>query len=516
MASLFKLRITRYVDESGKRARKDAAGAKRIQQKSKKWYGEYKDVDGVTRRTPLSTDKAAAQAMLNDIVRNVERRIAGLFDPFDEHQKRPLLDHLDDYNRYLRAKGDSDQHVSQSVGRIRKLVAGCGFKMLPDIDASKIAIWLADQRTTRKRFSAQTSNFYLDAFKYFCTWLVTHERHPRNPVTSLKRLNVDTDRRHHRRALVDEEFLRLIEAAESGPVVEGIAGQDRAMLYVLATWTGYRRRELASLRLRSVELDAGTPSIRLEAAYSKRRRQDTIPLHSYVVDRLKTWLNGRPDNSDDSLLFKLKTPKGHFRKTAKMMQRDLKSARLRWIEEADSETERTERKESDFLQYLDENGLFADFHANRHTFISNLGRAGVPLAMAQKLARHSDPRLTSNRYTHLEMDDKAAAISTLPTPVKKSNNGVKDRCSAGGPESLVAGMVAGAPAVSCHESSPTGITASPGASDPPKQKPLPEQGLDTECHELTVIVEVHPEGLEPPTLGSEDRCSIQLSYGCVS
>src|SRR5262249_25303047 len=35
-----------------------------------------------------------------------------------------------------------------------------------------------------------------------------------------------------------------------------------------------------------------------------------------------------------------------------------------------------------------------------------------------------------------------------------------------------------------------------------------------DSHFKSPIVTLHPEGLEPPTLGSEDRCSIQLSYGC--
>ena len=67
------------------------------------------------------------------------------------------------------------------------------------------------------------------------------------------------------------------------------------------------------------------------------------------------------------------------------------------------------------VPHVDEEGLYADFHGHRHTFITNLGKAGVPLAIAQKLARHSDPKLTSNTYTHLGVSDKATAIEALPS-----------------------------------------------------------------------------------------------------
>ena len=56
-----------------------------------------------------------------------------------------------------------------------------------------------------------------------------------------------------------------------------------------------------------------------------------------------------------------------------MMKLDLERARTAWIEDASkSKKERNRREESDYLQYQDENGMYANFHANRHTFISNL------------------------------------------------------------------------------------------------------------------------------------------------
>jgi hypothetical protein len=66
------------------------------------------------------------------------------------------------------------------------------------------------------------------------------------------------------------------------------------------------------------------------------------------------------------------------------------------------------------IQFKDEDGWVVDLHALRHTYITALGKAGLPIKVHQALARHSDPKLTLNVYTHLSLQDTAKAVESLP------------------------------------------------------------------------------------------------------
>jgi hypothetical protein len=78
-------------------------GAKKVKKKSAKWYGR---VPGSTKPVPLSANKVAAQQLLAALVKKAELGRAGILDPFEEHRKRPLIEHLEDYNLHLRSKGN--------------------------------------------------------------------------------------------------------------------------------------------------------------------------------------------------------------------------------------------------------------------------------------------------------------------------------------------------------------------------------------------------------------------------
>ena len=62
----------------------------------------------------------------------------------------------------------------------------------------------------------------------------------------------------------------------------------------------------------------------------------------------------------------------------------------------------------------DGEGHHADFHALRHTFITNIMKFRINPKTAQSLARHFAIDLTVNVYTSLTVNDQAAAIAALP------------------------------------------------------------------------------------------------------
>lgn len=239
-----------------------------------------------------------------------------------------------------------------------------------------------------------------------------------DPLQHVAKANISTDRRHDRRALSDEEFQRLLQAARHGKRIEGITGPDRVMLYILAAWTGLRKGELGSLTQRSLHLHGTPPTVTVGACYSKRRRQDTQVLHPELARQLSEWLAGKGHKSESEPLFRIsgRVPGGVDRKTHKMIQRDLVEARRQWLSEATTARDRLDREQSDFLCHVDRAGRYADFHSLRHLFITNLERAGVRPKVAQSLARHSDIRLTLDVYTHADLADQMAGIAALPGP----------------------------------------------------------------------------------------------------
>jgi integrase len=245
-----------------------------------------------------------------------------------------------------------------------------------------------------------TTNMYVGAIKHFSRWLAQkinrelknrdqHRRHRwHDPLADLKRLNAEVDVRHQRRPIVPEDFARFLAAARAGKPFRGLTGEDRALLYTLAIYTGFRASELASLTPASFDLDADPPTATVSAAYSKHRREDVQPLRRDVAELLRPYLEGRPRN--------LPVWPGRWPKDgAAIIRRDLAAAGI---------------------PYQDEHGDVIDFHGLRHTFISALARAGVRPKAAQELARHSTIVLTQDYYTHLQLRDQVGALDMLPPP----------------------------------------------------------------------------------------------------
>jgi hypothetical protein len=98
-----------------------APDGRKITKKSRKWYVEYRDGQGIRRRVPGYTDKPATQQLAAELERRAAQEQSGLVDRFAEHRKRPLIEHVDNFHEALAAKGTTEKHADLVTGRVHAL-----------------------------------------------------------------------------------------------------------------------------------------------------------------------------------------------------------------------------------------------------------------------------------------------------------------------------------------------------------------------------------------------------------
>jgi len=300
---------------------------------------------------------------------------------------RPILRLLENYETYLRQKDDCEEHIRTTVRTILRCIIACKLDAEADIErVDRIRAWLHDSRKSEGT-SARTLNYRAGAVRSFAAWLVREGLLARNPLLGLQRANERTDRRRLRRPLSDEQMAQVIHATSTSRDTYGLTGRDRAMLYLFAVLTGLRAKELALLTRIDLDLASVPAMLRVRATISKNRRDDRLPLNAKLVNELRIWIAGRG--------FGRIWPGRWWDRAAQMFKRDIEAVGI---------------------AYLDATGRFADFHALRHTFLTNLTRAGVHPRTAQMLARHSTIVLTMSVYTHVDTKEAEAAVNSLPVP----------------------------------------------------------------------------------------------------
>src|SRR5262249_2642442 len=109
----------------------------------------------------------------------------------------------------------SKSHRENTGRYIRTLARECGWSCLGDLKRSDLESWLATE--ARKGRSARSRNAFRIAASGLCTWLVSVKRLAVNPFAGMAKADVEADPRRNRRALSEDEFRRLLEAARGAP-----------------------------------------------------------------------------------------------------------------------------------------------------------------------------------------------------------------------------------------------------------------------------------------------------------
>jgi len=315
----------------------------------------------------------SANKKAQEFIREKEREAAGIVDakPVRDALQRPLLEHLNDYERSLvtRGRAGRDGRGARLLkARIVRLMKDCGWKYSGHISADSFVAWRNQQKG-----AARTQNHYLQGMVSFLNWMERMGRVKSNPLKFVGKVDERGQKRRVRRAFTDEELVKLI--ASSGP---------RGIIYFTAARTGLRQEELRQLQWGDVRLEVKIPQILVRAETAKNKRQEPVYLVPEIVEALEAHRPAAWSPSD--LVFTNGIPR---------------ASRLK------VDAERVG------VAYRDEQGRYADFHALRYTWATFMRKHGIADNFARKQMRHQTIRQTDS-YTDETQLPIYDSIKNLP------------------------------------------------------------------------------------------------------
>jgi integrase len=346
--------------------------------------------NGKRREKTLGSDLSHARKVARKLAGQLVEIKAGTADPREarwaESELTPLVNHVQDWHRYLIGRGVTQEHADTSALRVRRLIDLAKTQRISGLSLSVAQDALRELRQQpargKHRPSQRTVYASTQAIKRFARWLWSDGRTRENNLVHLKLPEVVEFRT--RKALDPAQISALIECTRSQPERAGISGVDRSVLYAVGAGTGFRLNELLSLTVESFDLGE-QPTITCKATNTKNGRAAIQPVRPELAEMLRPWLAEKAPGQPVFVLRRFQIPR--------VIRRDLQAAGI-------------------------ENAPDFDFHSLRHSFITAVVKSGCSVKVAQTLARHANPALTMNVYTHLGIHDLTQGLeglaSTLP------------------------------------------------------------------------------------------------------
>ena len=356
-----------------------------------------------------TTDKTTAQRILADKLAEVALRREGIIDPRQEslitEAGKPIESHLTYFEAMMKARRRSERHIKSTLFLIREVCTVAAFEKPNDITADGLNRIAADIKA--KGQSPRTAQARVVAMKAFTRWLADHGKLSHDPLRSVKRPSVKTDRKLRRRMLTPAEWPYVRAATLSCGPRDGMNPLERATLYATAIQTGLRSAELRSVTKADLFLAGEKPYVRCRAEDTKNgqeaRQHITLDLAAELRQIVATKTPTVP-------VFTLPDEWS----MATMLRGDLAEARTNWLDEVRHDPDaRVKREESDFLAVTNHQGESLDFHALRHSTGAWLALPGIQPNVIKTVMRHSTITLTMDTYGHLLPDQHSDAIDGM-------------------------------------------------------------------------------------------------------